>query len=123
MARARLGGADAVAVTQAGLLELNSAAVPAPAGRAAEKAARGQREKWLRSEIYARWAKKGLLRTFKWWPPRRLQPKPRKSYVLNRPNRQKTGPDGAGSPPVAPELPLYSSYLLFEQATINISVM
>ena len=78
MARARLGGADAVAVTQAGLLELNSAAVPAPAGRAAEKAARGQREKWLRSEIYARWAKKGLLRTFKWWPPRRLQPNPRK---------------------------------------------
>ena len=51
-----------MAVTQAGLLELNSAAVPAPAGRAAEKAARGQREKWLRSEIYARWAKKGLLR-------------------------------------------------------------
>ena len=60
MARARLGGADAVAVTQAGLLELNSAAVPAPAGRAAEKAARGQREKWLRSEIYARWAKKAF---------------------------------------------------------------
>ena len=56
-----------MAVTQAGLLELNSAAVPAPAGRAAEKAARGQREKWLRSEIYARWAKKGLLRTFKWY--------------------------------------------------------
>ena len=49
-----------MAVPQAGLLELNSAAVPAPAGRAAEKAARGQREKWLRSEIYARWAKKGL---------------------------------------------------------------
>ena len=108
-----------MAVTQAGLLELNSAAVPAPAGRAAEKAARGQREKWLRSEIYARWAKKGLLRTFKWWPPRRLQPKPRKSNVLNRPNRQKTGPDGAGSPPVAPELPLYSGDLLFAQATIK----
>ena len=120
MARARLGGADAVAVTQAGLLELNSAAVPAPAGRAAEKAARGQREKWLRSEIYARWAKKGLLRTFKWWPPRRLQPKPRKSNVLNRPNRQKTGPDGAGSPPVAPELPLYSCDFLFEQATTQV---
>ena len=117
MARARLGGADAVAVTQAGLIELNSAAVPAPAGRSAEKAARGQREKWLRSEIYARWAKKGLLRTFKRWPPRRLQPKPRKSNVLNRPNRPQNGPNRIGSDAVTPELRTYSCDFLFEQAT------